>query len=135
MIQVVVENDNFLCQANWHPQAQDLLPEHSLVVQNTPFYYGQRSWDDFFSACQKLQAAYPTVPYVFIDASWDPVTLTNDEIIKNLEEIKKADYLIKNIFIIKGKPTSSDIKVEYNGKELKKLTDDELTELVKFNSA
>ena len=63
--------------------------------------------------------------------------LKNDALVRalTLEEIKKADYLIKNIFIIKGKPTSSDIKVEYNGKELKKLTDDELTELVKFNSA
>jgi len=50
-----------------------------------------------------------------------------------LEEIKKADYLIKNIFIIKGKPTSSDIKVEYNGKDIKQLTDSELTELVKLN--
>lgn len=89
MIQVVVENDNFCRQADWHPQARDLLPEHSLMVQNTPFYYGTRSWNDFFSACQKLRAAYPTVPYVFIDASWDPVTLSNDEIIKNLEKIKK----------------------------------------------
>lgn len=86
MIAVCVEHDQFHRNTAWF--VHGVLPDQSLVVQNTPFYYGPRNWTDFFTACGKIHQQWPNIPYVFIDASWDPVHTSNEDIVQRIGELQ-----------------------------------------------
>jgi hypothetical protein len=83
MICAIVEDDDFYL-GDW--AKLDILPENSLAISRSPFC-GYGSWDNFFIACKRMQENLPCMPYVLIDACWDPVFANDSEITYVLQEL------------------------------------------------
>jgi len=66
-----------------------VLPSNNIILQRTPFTgWNSGNWDTFWLACHTLSKEITVPEYVFIDASWDPVALTNDEILAKLSQLQ-----------------------------------------------
>lgn len=65
---------------------QDILPSNSILLERTPFNYG--SWTDFFTACVDLKNQISTPDWVFVNASWDPVKISNQELQTRRQELQ-----------------------------------------------
>jgi len=85
MISVSIQADGYSLN-QWYDI--DVLPNDSLIISDSPFLYNT-GWDVFFSACKKIQQELPSKPYIFIDAFWDPVFRTNQELEQGMAELAK----------------------------------------------
>lgn len=87
MISVCIseEVDNFTISPQW--AAARLFPENSIILSRTPFTLGHIGWDNFFAICKKIHQQFYSVDYVFIDATWDPVRPSNQEITQRRHEL------------------------------------------------
>lgn len=66
--------------------AESVLPTDSILLEQTPFTYGHRSWETFWLACRELaQSVQPT--WVFVNACWDPFRLDNDSIQQRRQQL------------------------------------------------
>lgn len=85
------EQEKFDNYANYWP-GQAVLPDSHIILQQTPFHNVNaqgRCWKTFFSACRDLAQQISTPTYVFLDASWDPVYLSNTEIAAYLASVQE----------------------------------------------
>lgn len=69
--------------------ADIVLPRSSILLQRTPFTGWQRDWVMFWSACEQLAKQITQPDFVFVDACWDPVTLTNEVISHHLDKLRE----------------------------------------------
>lgn len=70
--------------------AQPILPDNSVVIQRTPFtVWETNEWPLFFKACENAAQELRQQEFIFIDASWDPVSLNNDDLIVNLNRVRE----------------------------------------------
>lgn len=67
--------------------AVELLPGPFAMLHRTPFIDPQTNWDNFWTACKELRTQIGNIRYLYIDAFWDPVPLSNDEIISRRQEL------------------------------------------------
>jgi len=66
-----------------------VLPSDNIILQKTPFTGWQANdWDTFWLACCALSNEITAPEYVFVDASWDPVTLSNQAITQKLAQLQ-----------------------------------------------
>ena len=77
-----------LDQTPW--QVGRALPPHSVIFRNTPFLDSLKKADfpAFFSKCKALRDSISHARLIFIDATWDPIRLSNKQIQNYLEEMK-----------------------------------------------
>ena len=77
-----------LDQTPW--QVGRALPPHSVIFRNTPFLHSLKKADfpAFFSKCKALRDSISHARLIFIDATWDPIRLSNKQIQNYLEELK-----------------------------------------------
>jgi hypothetical protein len=71
-----LENTKFIATSDF--LGQSILPSNSILLERTPFNYG--SWPDFFAACAELKTQISTPDWVFVNASWDPVKISSQEL-------------------------------------------------------
>jgi hypothetical protein len=87
MISINVHVDNFSIGPQWI--ASHILPEDSVLLNRSPFTLRNITWENFFAVCKKIYQQYPTVSYVFVDATWDPVQPSNDEIQQRRQQLQE----------------------------------------------
>lgn len=88
-------DDNFRPASTKH-ESEPLLPSASILLSRTPFTYTHVHWHKFYQACVELKQQIGSPSWVFIDACWDPFTLSNEEIEirrKDLESIFKTSKI------------------------------------------
>lgn len=66
-----------------------ILPNNNIILQRTPFTGWGHQWDSFFAACGDLKSAIGSPHFVFVDASWDPVLLSNEEITQRRGQLQE----------------------------------------------
>lgn len=55
----------------------EILPQKGIALCRTPFIDPSADWDAFLKACKILKTQIPYAPYVYIDATWDPVRISD----------------------------------------------------------
>jgi kynurenine formamidase len=65
---------------------QSILPNNSILLERTPFNNGV--WPEFFSACVELKNQISTPDWVFVNAAWDPVKISNQELQIQRQELQ-----------------------------------------------
>lgn len=67
------------------PDAYRMLPDNSIVLWNTPYTTIDRSsWTNYYKNLQTLKNQSITDRYVFIDASCDPLLVSNQDMLDHL---------------------------------------------------
>lgn len=79
-----LEDNKFVAASDF--LGQSILPSNSILLQRTPFNYG--SWQDFFSACRDLKNQITAPKWVFVNAAWDPVKISNQELQERRQELQ-----------------------------------------------
>lgn len=70
--------------------AHRMLPDNSVVLTGTPYTTLDRnSWQDYYKNLQQLRDQSVTDTFVFIDASWDPLWVSNQDMLDNLAATKE----------------------------------------------
>lgn len=70
--------------------AYRMLPDNSIVLMGTPYTTIDRtSWADYYQNLQTLKDQSINDTFVFIDAAWDPVLISNQDSIDNLSATKE----------------------------------------------
>jgi hypothetical protein len=68
---------------------ETVLPPNNIILQRTPFTGSQTNdWDLFWTACHSLSKQITAPEYVFVDATWDPVTLSNQTILEKVGQLQ-----------------------------------------------
>ena len=79
-----LDNTRFIAASEWC--GQNMLPSNSILLERTPFNNG--AWPDFFTACAELKKQISTPEWVFVNAAWDPVKISNQELQKKQQELQ-----------------------------------------------
>lgn len=79
-----LENGKFFAASDF--LGQSILPSDSILLERTPFTNG--SWPEFFSACANLKNQISTPDWVFVNAAWDPVKISNQELQTRRQELQ-----------------------------------------------
>lgn len=80
-----LENGKFFAASEF--LGQSILPSNSILLERTPFNYG--AWPEFFTACVDLKNQISTPEWVFVNAAWDPVTISNQTLQMQRQELQE----------------------------------------------
>lgn len=69
---------------------KSILPANSWILHCTPFTAGEMAaWDQFFSACAHLASNCVPADFVFVDAAWDPIQISNNQICDYVDRLQQ----------------------------------------------
>jgi hypothetical protein len=87
MVEFEVDRDDIIPGYAW--PASPALPENSIALARTPFTLHDINWDDFFLRCKKLKQQVSSPSYVFVNATWDPMQINNQELSQRRLELQE----------------------------------------------
>lgn len=79
-----LENGKFFATSDF--LGRSILPSNSILLERTPFNYG--AWPEFFTACVDLKNQISTPEWVFVNAAWDPVKISNQTLQIQRQELQ-----------------------------------------------